>query len=317
MTKPTSSKLLALVLATVAFCACGSDPYSGTSTNSSTGIKTVTTSGTLTTTVGDTDGNVTTVTGTWTGTASSTQTSPSTATATDTSTSTGPLTVTVTSTMTVTGTSTENPDAGVNNPDTAPVDPSFVNIYIRVAPNRLLDLVFMVDNSPSMAPKVTKMNAQFPKLIAALKDPSDQTLPDLRVAVIDSDLGTGGAYSAGSCATRTLSDGTTSYYGDMGRFQMLSSPTACTFNSGALFLENKSGQAVNYMGDINTVFACLASNLGMFAATTRWFENLGQQRARGPSWRGTWSQGSHSGLPRVSPFRSSSAVARARAKIPC
>ena len=45
------------------------------------------------------------------------------------------------------------------------------DIYISVAPNRLLDLVFMVDNSPSMAPKVAKMNAQFPKLIAALKDP--------------------------------------------------------------------------------------------------------------------------------------------------
>jgi hypothetical protein len=134
--------------------------------------------------------------------------------------------------------------------------------YVSVAPNRLLDMVFMVDNSPCGAADVTKMNAQFPKLIAELKDPSDGTLPDLRVAVIDSDLGTGGAYSAGSCATRTLSDGTTSYYGDMGRFQMLSSPTACTFNSGALFLEYKAGQAVNYTGDINTVFACLASNLG-------------------------------------------------------
>ena len=111
------------------------------------------------------------------------------------------------------------------------------DIYISVSPQRLLDLVFMVDNSPSMAPKVTKMNAQFPKLIEALKDPNDGTLPDLRVAVIDSDLGTGNAYSTGSCGPKTLADGTVSPYGDMGRFQMLTQPTACTFDAGAEFLE--------------------------------------------------------------------------------
>jgi hypothetical protein len=136
------------------------------------------------------------------------------------------------------------------------------DIYISVSPQRLLDLVFMVDNSPSMAPKVAKMNAQFPKLIAALEDPNDGTLPDLRVAVISSDLGTGNAYTSGSCGPKTLADGTQSPYGDMGRFQMLTSPTACTFNSGAEFLEYKAGKPLNYTGDINTVFACLASNLG-------------------------------------------------------
>jgi len=136
------------------------------------------------------------------------------------------------------------------------------DVYISVAPNRLLDLVFMVDNSPSMAPKVTKMNAQFPKLLEALKDPNDGTLPDLRVAVINSDLGTGGAYNNNSCAGKTLPDGTPSIFGDLGRFQMLKEPTNCTFNDGALFLEYKSGLPVNYTGDINKVFACLASNLG-------------------------------------------------------
>jgi hypothetical protein len=137
------------------------------------------------------------------------------------------------------------------------------DVYISVAPNRLLDLVFMVDNSPSMAPKVTKMNNQFPKLISALQDPNDNTLPDLRVAVIDSDLGTAGAYTGNSCAAKTLPDGTPSIFGDMGRFQMIkTTENNCTFNDGALFLEYKAGQPVNYSGDINKVFACLASNLG-------------------------------------------------------
>jgi hypothetical protein len=138
------------------------------------------------------------------------------------------------------------------------------DVYISVAPNRLLDLVFMVDNSPSMAPKVTKMNAQFPKLIAALKDPNDGTLPDLHVAVIDSDLGTGGMYDYGTSCGPKNADGT-GVYGDQGIFQMRTSPTACTFNAGAEFLEVKNNTAVNFTGpadNINTVFACLASNLG-------------------------------------------------------
>jgi hypothetical protein len=125
-------------------------------------------------------------------------------------------------------------------------------------------MVVMVDNSGSA--KVTKMNAAFPKLIAALKDPNDGSLPDLRIAIIDSDLGTGCAYDPGtSCGQKTLPDGNLSCLGDMGRFQMLTSPTACAFNAGAEFLEVKNNTAVNFTGpvdNINTVFACLASNVG-------------------------------------------------------
>jgi hypothetical protein len=136
------------------------------------------------------------------------------------------------------------------------------DLYFSIKPDRQVDLVAMVDNSPSMAPKVYKLNAQFPKLMAALKDPTDGSMPDLRVAIIDSDLGTGGAYSSGTCGPKTLSDGTSSVYGDLGRFQMRTSPTACTFNAGSLYLEHKAGLPVNYTGDISSVFACLAGNLG-------------------------------------------------------
>ena len=150
----------------------------------------------------------------------------------------------------------------VSEPDAAAPDAPLVAVgvgqyAITVAPNRLLDLVFMVDNSPSMAPKQAKMNAQFPKLIAALKDPNDGTLPDLRVAIIDSDLGTNWAYSSGSCGPK---NGTG--LGDLGHFQMINA-TGCGVNSAdALYIEYKGGQPVNYTGDINTVFQCLASGLG-------------------------------------------------------
>jgi len=139
------------------------------------------------------------------------------------------------------------------------------DIYISVSPQRQLDLVFMIDNSPSMAPKQAKMNAQFPKLIAALKDPTDGTLPDLRVAIIDSDLGTGNKYNSGSCGPKTLPDGTPSPYGDMGRFQMIGADK-CGVNANATYLEYTKNKPVNFTppngGDINTVFQCLASGLG-------------------------------------------------------
>ncbi len=134
--------------------------------------------------------------------------------------------------------------------------------YISLAPIRQIDLVTMVDNSPGMAPKIAKLNAQFPTLIAALRDPTDGTLPDLRVAIIDSDLGTGGAYNDGlSCAPNTENGG--SAWGDSGKFMMVGA-TGCGVNSpDAKWLEYTNGQAVNYTGDINQVFACLATNLGV------------------------------------------------------
>ena len=137
-------------------------------------------------------------------------------------------------------------------------------MYISIAPARKLDVVVMVDNSPSMAPKVGKLNASFPTLLDALKDSEygTGTYPDLRVAIIDSDLGTGGAYSSGACGPKVISDGTNSLYGDLGRFQMLSSPTACSFNEGAQYLEFAKGMPVSFTGDFSKVFACLTSNLG-------------------------------------------------------
>lgn len=106
------------------------------------------------------------------------------------------------------------------------------------------------------------MTAQFPKLIEALKDPVDGTLPDLRVAIIDSDLGTGGAYATGSCSGKILPDGIRSYYGDVGRFQMIRATDCGMLGSDARFIEYNAGRPVNYTGDISSVFTCLAGNLG-------------------------------------------------------
>jgi hypothetical protein len=113
-----------------------------------------------------------------------------------------------------------------------------------------------------MAPKQAKLKAQFPKLIDALKDPGDGTLPDLRLALVDSDLGTGAAYSSGSCGPKTMPDADTSNYGDLGRFQMIGASGCGVSSPSAQWLEYQHGQPVNYTGDIDSVFTCLAGNLG-------------------------------------------------------
>jgi len=123
---------------------------------------------------------------------------------------------------------------------------------ITLTPVRRLDLIFMVDNSPSMKPKQDKMKAQFPKLIEALRDSVDQTLPDLRIAVLDSDLGSG----LSTRCTETIT------YGDRGRFQMRDA-VGCGANAEARWLEFTKGQSVNFTGDVSGVFGCLASNVGV------------------------------------------------------
>jgi hypothetical protein len=123
-----------------------------------------------------------------------------------------------------------------------------------------LDLVFMIDNSPSMAPKQEKLRTQFAKLIDSLKNPGDGSLPDLRVAIIDSDLGTGGVYASGSCGPNDANGN--SKYGDEGRFRMIGASACGITDPNARFLEYQNGAPVNFTGDINAVFSCLAGNLG-------------------------------------------------------
>ena len=162
--------------------------------------------------------------------------------------------------------------------------------FLDLNPARLLDLVFMIDNSPSMAPKQQKLRENFPRLITVLKNPTDGSLPDLRVAIIDSDLGTGGAYASGACGPKTLSDGSSSSYGDLGRFQMIGARACGVTGNGSLWLEYAQGMPVNFSGDISTVFACLAGNLGTlgcgdehqlqafeYALVTKGIGNGGQQ----------------------------------------
>jgi hypothetical protein len=142
------------------------------------------------------------------------------------------------------------------------LDREQTEVFVQLSPIRKLDLVFMIDNSVGMPVKVAKLNDQLPTFFAALKGSSDGTYPDLRVAIIDSDLGTGGAYIAGSCGPNA--DNGQNAYGDVGNFQMRGASACGMTSSNALWIEYSKGSPVNFTGlgdNISRVFACLATNL--------------------------------------------------------
>jgi hypothetical protein len=133
-----------------------------------------------------------------------------------------------------------------------------VNNTFQATLNRKLDILFMVDNSQSMASLQTKLITQFPVFMNVLKalpsgDGSGTGLPDIHVGVISSDTGPG---------KYDLSDRHCAFGGDQGRFQTLprlpcaTSPLLANQN----FLSASMNQQVkNYNGDITDAFSCIAA----------------------------------------------------------
>jgi hypothetical protein len=78
-----------------------------------------------------------------------------------------------------------------------------------------VDILFVIDNSNTMAQEQAKLSAQFPALIDALKLAG--SLPDLHIGVVSSDLGAG-SYNLPSCETSG---------GDGGKLQNKPTTTGC------------------------------------------------------------------------------------------
>jgi hypothetical protein len=115
--------------------------------------------------------------------------------------------------------------------------------------NHDLDLLFMIDDSASMAPLQHKLIVNFPAFMAVLKA---LPLPNVHIAVVSSDLGAG----------RTGAPACTDTGGDQGKFQFApKDATVCAsaqLNAGQTFLSNVNGLA-NYTGDISDAFSCIAA----------------------------------------------------------
>ncbi len=128
------------------------------------------------------------------------------------------------------------------------------NDLFQQAINRNIDIVFMVDDSSSMAPIQAKLTAQFPVFMDVLKT-LPGGLPNVHIGVVSSSMGAGRNPSIDQC---TQGGGPTGG----GIFQVMPKGGApCTrasLNAGQNFIVNVNGMA-NYTGDISDVFSCIAA----------------------------------------------------------
>jgi hypothetical protein len=149
------------------------------------------------------------------------------------------------------------------------------------APTRAVDILFVVDNSPSMDPKQQALAAAFPTMMTALQA-LPIGMPDLRVGVISTDMGAGAGEAGGNCAVVLGNQGllwgndptadpnepnnkraTTKAKSDrLGN-------AGCGMASGARWIEDVQGttgpaRSKNYVGNLPDVFSCLTSALGTF-----------------------------------------------------
>jgi hypothetical protein len=112
-----------------------------------------------------------------------------------------------------------------------------------------LDLLFMIDDSPSMQEEQSNLARNFPRLIEELKK-MPAGFPDLHLGVVSSDMGAGTA-SVGACGNSL---------GDRG---VLHVHDGCGLDAskGRFLISQRGGVDNNFQGDIADVFACMA-NLG-------------------------------------------------------
>ncbi len=153
---------------------------------------------------------------------------------------------------------------------------------ILVTPERAVDILFVIDNSPSMDPKQQALARNFPEMIKALEQ-LEGGLPDVRVGVVSSDVGAGGGEAGGNCSVVLGNMGklwgndptvpppseATSFYNEFATVSHLKAgdKEGCGMNSGTRWIEdtqNDDGvtRTRNYEGSLADVFSCLAKGVG-------------------------------------------------------
>lgn len=146
--------------------------------------------------------------------------------------------------------------AGCPDRQIAIVEPDQVKVEskdIPVNPNRKLDILFLIDKSPTMEDEQTALAANFPRFIESLSQ-VEGGLPSIHIGVISQDIGAGGLTVGQTCTGA----------GDDGR--LLSQPrvAGCTPPNGNFIadLDQGNGNRMrNYTGSLEETFSCIA-NLG-------------------------------------------------------
>lgn len=128
---------------------------------------------------------------------------------------------------------------------------------IPVTVNRDIDILFIIDDSPSMLDKQTNLKNNFPNFINVLNT-IEGGLPNVHLGVVSSDLGTKGAADAQAGPTIGSGPGSCSGNGDSGNLQTNMS----TLVSGTFISDTKNNdgtRTTNYSGTLAAAFSAIAS----------------------------------------------------------
>jgi len=143
---------------------------------------------------------------------------------------------------------------GNPEPDTTAYETRTVEVNV----SRKLDLLFLIDDSPSMEMLQKTMTANFPAFIEALRDEKSGQLPDLHVGVVSSDLGAGTASATFAVKTQCGRVG-----GDAGFLQSTPRLPSCRAPDDPFIIDSidANGQRIGNHGNVSVAdsFTCIAS----------------------------------------------------------
>jgi hypothetical protein len=128
---------------------------------------------------------------------------------------------------------------------------------VPVTPNRDVDLLFVIDDSPSMLDKQANLKAAFPAFIAEVNR-LEGGLPNVHIGVVTSDLGSKGSLDAAPGPGIGSGPGSCAGEGKSGNLQTNGS----TLINGSFITDvanGGGGRTTNYTGTLADAFAAIAS----------------------------------------------------------
>ncbi|HEY5951773.1 MAG TPA: hypothetical protein VIV40_40035 [Kofleriaceae bacterium] len=136
-------------------------------------------------------------------------------------------------------------------------DPRTEVARVPITPNRDLDLLFVIDDSPSMLDKQTNLKSAFPAFINEL-NLVEGGLPNVHIGVVTSDLGTKGALDTTAGPMIGNGPGACTGNGKSGNLQT----NGTTLVSGSFISDTKNTdgtRTTNYAGALTDAFSAIAS----------------------------------------------------------
>ncbi|MDB4962079.1 MAG: hypothetical protein JWP01_2078 [Myxococcales bacterium] len=158
------------------------------------------------------------------------------------------------------GFATGCPDRTISKVDTEQGRVEYKDIPVTV--NRNVDILFVIDDSPSMADKQANLASNFPNFINVLNT-IQGGLPDVHIGVVTSDVGTKGTQDAApGPSIGGIGSGGCSGTGKSGNLQIYGAPVTSPYISDIASATMPGTRIKNYTGNLDTVFGQMATGAG-------------------------------------------------------